>query len=255
MLHERRNLILQELDEVGYVKVNELSKKLKCSEVTIRNDIKEMEEQGLLERTHGGATKVGIQFTKRYTGETIYRNVDKKMIIAKKAYELIEDNDTIIIDDASTSLYLTQFIKEGTSKHIVVMTNSLLVAMELADVKHVDLFLVGGQVAGTLAATMGELTINHMSEFFVDKAFIGVHGINFNVGITSIGTLQMQVKRAIIKSAKEVYVLADSSKFGGSYLSVICPLDKVTKVITDNEITEEYIHIANEQNIDLVIVQ
>ena len=78
-------------------------------------------------------------------------------------------------------------------------------------------------MTGHLAATMGDVAIQNMSKFHVDKAFIGVHSINFNVGLTSIATPQMEVKKAIMKAAEKVYVLADSSKFGVGYVSVICP--------------------------------
>ena len=254
MLQERTQIIMEELEKKGIVKVAELSAMLNCSDVTIRSDIKKLEDQGLLQRTHGGAVKVGIQMTKRFTGETIPKHADKKIAIAKQAYEFIEDNDTIIIDDASTSLYMTKFIKEDPSKHVVVVTNSLLAAMELKDVAHVDLFIVGGQIAGSLGASMGDMTIDNIANFYVDKAFIGVKGINFKVGITSIAYPQMQVKRAIMKASKQVYVLADSSKFGGAYLSVICPIDQVTKIITDSSIQEEYRKQAQKVNAPIVIV-
>lgn len=255
MLQERMKLILEELDRKGIVKVVQLSKELNCSEVTIRSDIKKLEEQGLLQRTHGGAMKIGPEFNNRYSNDKVYINMEKKAAIARTAYEYIEDHDTIIIDDASTCLYLTKYIKEDPSKRIVVVTNSLLVAGELSSEPHVNLFLVGGQVASASCATLGDIAISNLNEFYVDKAFIGAHGINFNVGITSIGSLQMQTKRAIIKSSKEVYVLADSSKFGGSYLSLICPLSKIHMIITDNDVSKEdldqasqadtMIHIAN----------
>lgn len=255
MIQERTNFILEEIEKRGFVKVSELSELLECSEVTIRNDIKSLEQKGLLQRIHGGAVRSGLQFKEKHTEESLYKNVDRKDVIAKRAYEFIEDNDTIIIDDSSTSLYLTNYIKEDPAKHLVVVTNSLLVATELYECKHVNLFMVGGQIGGALPAAMGEMTVNNLSEFYIDKAFIGVKGVNFKVGITSIAFPQMQVKRAIIKVSKNVYVLADSSKFGGAYLSVICPFDKITSLITDSTISDEYIKIAAEKNISLIIAE
>lgn len=255
MIQERTNLILEEIDKRGFVKVSELSELLQCSEVTIRNDIKALEQKGLLQRIHGGAVRSGLQFQQKHPGESIYRNVDRKTLIAKRAYEFIEDNDTIIIDDSSTTLYLTSLIKDDPSKHLTVVTNSLTVATELADIPHVNLFMVGGQIGGALPAAMGEMTVNNLSEFYIDKAFIGVRGVNFKVGITSIAFPQMQVKRAIIKVSKKVYVMADSSKFGGAYLSVICPFEKITSIITDSSLSEEYRKMAAEKNVSLVIAE
>ena len=170
-MEERRNEILTELDSKGRVKVTDLSKEFGCSEVTIRNDIKAMDIEGLLKRTHGGAVKVETETERKYSAETIYRNVTQK-------------------------------------KRIAVVTNSLIAGNELAGVGHVEL---------------------------------------------SIATPQMEVKKAIMKAAEKVYVLADSSKFGGGYLSVICPTNEVDKIITDDGVSKEDIQKAKELDIPLVI--
>ena len=170
-MEERRNEILKELDRKGRVKVTDLSKEFGCSEVTIRNDIKAMDIEGLLKRTHGGAVKVETETERKYSAETIYRNVTQK-------------------------------------KRIAVVTNSLIAGNELAGVGHVEL---------------------------------------------SIATPQKEVKKAIMKAAEKVYVLADSSKFGGGYLSVICPTNEVDKIITDDGVSKEDIQKAKELDIPLVI--
>ena len=207
-MEERRNEILKELDRKGRVKVTDLSKEFGCSEVTIRNDIKAMDIEGLLKRTHGGAVKVETETERKYSAETIYRNVTQKKQIAEAAYEFLDDRDTIIIDDASTSFYLAQEIKNHPEKRIAVVTNSLIAGNELAGVGHVEL---------------------------------------------SIATPQMEVKKAIMKAAEKVYVLADSSKFGGGYLSVICPTNEVDKIITDDGVSKEDIQKVKELDIPLVI--
>ena len=170
-MEERRNEILKELDRKGRVKVTDLSKEFGCSEVTIRHDIKAMDIEGLLKRTHGGAVKVETETERKYSAETIYRNVTQK-------------------------------------KRIAVVTNSLIAGNELAGVGHVEL---------------------------------------------SIATPQMEVKKAIMKAAEKVYVLADSSKFGGGYLSVICPTNEVDKIITDDGVSKEDIQKAKELDVPLVI--
>ena len=207
-MEERRNEILKELDRKGRVKVTDLSKEFGCSEVTIRNDIKAMDIEGLLKRTHGGAVKVETETERKYSAETIYRNVTQKKQIAEAAYEFLDDRDTIIIDDASTSFYLAQEIKNHPEKRIAVVTNSLIAGNELAGVGHVEL---------------------------------------------SIATPQMEVKKAIMKAAEKVYVLADSSKFGGGYLSVICPTNEVDKIITDDGVSKEDIQKAKELDIPLAL--
>jgi len=255
MVEERKQAILQELEEKGKVRVAELSEKFHCSEVTIRKDIQQMDEEGLLLRTHGGALPVQKEDDRKYPAESLYRFTSRKKLIAACAYEFIEDRDTIILDDASTSFYLAVHIKNHPKKRIAVVTNSLLAGNELAGVPHVELYMVGGYVGGHLAATMGNAAVQSISQLHVDKAFIGVHGVNFNVGFTSIGNPQMEVKQAILKAAERTYVLADSSKFGGGYLSVICPIKKVDKIITDDAISSEIVKRAEKEKVSLVIAR
>ncbi len=253
-MEERRRAIMRELNDKGIVRVTDLSEKLKCSKVTLRKDIQAMDEMGLLIRTHGGAVAIEKEETEhKYAAENIYRYTERKKKIAAYAYDLIEDMDTIIIDDASSSFYLAMHIKEHPEKRVAVVTNSLPAGNELSGLSHVELYMIGGHVEGRLPATMGDAAIENMKHFHVDKSFIGVHGINFEVGLTSLATPQMRVKKAILEASEKTYVLADSSKFGGGYLSVICPINKVSRIITDDDISKENIHKAQKLGISMII--
>ena len=99
----------------------------------------------------------------------------------------------MITSRTGTRSSLAVHIKNHPEKRVAVVTNSLLVGNELSGAKHVELYMVGGHVGGHLAATMGDAALENMQNFHVDKAFIGVHGINFEAGLTSIATPQMQV--------------------------------------------------------------
>lgn len=253
-MNERFEYILKQLDEKDNVRVSKLSEQLNCSEVTIRSDIQKLHEKKLLMRTHGGAKRIESKLTIQLETGNIYKNKDNKIKIAKKATEYINDGDTIILDDSSINYYLAKEIRKDDTKHIVVITNSLPVACVLTNKEHISLFLTAGQVGGKLAATIGELTCNSLENFYADKAFISAHGINFDVGITSIGSPQLQVKKSILKVSKKIYALVDSSKFNGGYIMVVCPLNRIEKIITDDEIEDKYKSIAEEKNIDIDIV-
>lgn len=252
-MEERRKRILQELDERESVRVNELSAALGCSEVTIRNDIKCMEQEGLLIRIHGGAMKTEDSPERKYSSENIKRNAASKKEIAACAYSFINDRDTIILDDSSSAFFLALHIRQHTEKRVVAVTNSIVSAYELSGLNHVELYMVGGPVGGQMVATSGEGAVADFSGFLADKAFMGAYGVNFDVGITSVATPQLQIKQAIVKATKQVYVLADSSKFGGGYLSVVCPLEKIYKIITDKQVDEAYVMRAQRENIPLVL--
>ncbi len=260
-MRERQQKILDILNQEERISVEALSERFGCSKVTIRNDIRALAEQGLLERTHGGAMRKGSSdavpaadgdtFLLPGTMGNLGRKQDEKRRIAAKAYEYIEENDTIILDDSSACYYLAVHISNHPEKQVAVLTNSLASSVVLSGLSHVYLYLIGGQVGGSLPATMGEQTIDGFHNVHVDKAFISVHSINFKVGLTSIGTPQMQIKRAIFQTTDKVYVLADSSKFGAGYLEVVCPLKEVHRVITDDGLKQRYVESAEKENIPL----
>ena len=119
-------------------------------------------------------------------------------------------------------------------KRLAVVTNSILAVSELSGLPHIDLYVVGGSVGGNLPASLGTKANEDISRFKVDKAFIGVHSVSFEAGITAITDAQMQMKQAILKTTQKVIVLADSSRFGGGYFSVICPISSVFRIVTDS---------------------
>lgn len=251
-IEERRALILNLLDTEGKVSVNDLSERTGCSKVTIRSDIRELEKEDKLVRTHGGAIRREEKFL-HYHAKSLYKRVEEKKQIAACAYQFIHDQDTIIIDDASTSFYLALMIKAHPEKHLAIVTNSIIAANELSECSHVELYMVGGIVGGYVTATLGESAAESIGKFKVDEAFIGVHGINFDCGLTSIGTPQKQIKQAILNTTENVYVLADSSKFNNGFLSVICPFNRISKIITDRGVSKENIRKAEHANIPLVL--
>ena len=248
---ERLEKIIETLQRDGIVKVSEISRLLGCSEVTIRTDIRKLDEQGVLKKTYGGAVPKEDGLTVSFVPGEFFLNSAAKQRIAQKAYDCIEHRDSIIIDDSTTGCYLARYIKEHSDKHLIVVTNSLSATAELSLAKHVDLFVIGGQAIGTPPSTLDSFAISALQSFNVDKAFVGVNGINLEVGLTSIGTPQMETKRAIIRSARKTYVIADSTKFGSSNLFTVCPIGQVHKIITDTGVSKDIMHLAKKLQVDI----
>lgn len=253
-LSERLEIIIDEVQTNGCVNVTEISQRLGCSEVTVRSDIRKLDAQGVLKKTYGGAVKIEKGLSVEFVPGECFLNSDKKYRIAKKAYEYIANRESIMIDDSTTGYYLAKYIKEHEEKHIVVVTNSLLSGSLLSAARHIDLFVVGGHIKGNPPASLDNITVAGMQQFHVDKAFVGVNGINLKVGLTSMGTPQMDVKREIIKMSNQTYVIADSSKFGSSNLFTVCSMKEIYKVITDTEVTKETVQLAKKVNVNMDIV-
>lgn len=251
---ERLEIIIEEVQEKGQVKVADLSGRLGCSEVTIRNDIRRLDQQGVLKKTYGGAVRKEEGLSVQFNPGEFYLNSREKHRIAVRAYEYIGNKESIIIDDSTTGCYLAKHIKEHEEKQMTVVTNSLYCAAELSSARHVELFLVGGYVMANPPSALDNITAGGVKQFHVDKAFVGVNGINLNIGLTSMGAPQMEVKREMIRAADETYVIADSSKFGSGNLFTVCTMDDVSRIITDDGVSKEKVALARKLNIEMDLV-
>ncbi|WP_032092552.1 DeoR/GlpR family DNA-binding transcription regulator [Necropsobacter rosorum] len=250
---EKEQKILDLLEEQGHVDNTELSHYLQCSTVTIRTMMRSLEKQGLLIRTHGGARSLDNHLTLTVPAGNIFKDSESKMKIAERAYQYISDRDTIIIDESSNSYYLAQVIKKYANKYLIVITNSLAVAAELSECDSVDVISIGGMLTKNPPAFVGDFAINTLKNFKAVKAFIGVHGIDPEIGITSIGNEQMMIKKLIFEITQQVYVLACSNKFRTGYLLVSAKLEQIHKIITDTDINQDhYKQICQKVNLDLV---
>ena len=252
MDRERERKILEKLDHDGYVKVSELSRFLGCTEVTLRRDLKNLDERGLLRRIHGGAVRIGSNFVHNNVKEALYQRLHEKMEIARTAYGCVQDGETIIIDDASTCMHMASAISAEPEKKVKVITNSILLAEKLLDYTHVELVMIGGTVAGNLAATEGETAYAQLGKLRADKAFIGVNGIDLDSGITLTGYPQQKVKQKMMEISQESYILADSSKFGKTYMSLLCPPEAPAAIVTDRKVDPEVLKYAREKNIQVL---
>lgn len=251
---DRLDYIIKQVEENGVVRVAALSEELDCSEVTIRNDIRKLDQQGFLRKVHGGAELRRDGLTISFEQGEYFWHKDEKSRIAARAYEYVNSRDSIIIDDSTTGYYLAKLIRRNPDKHVIVVTNSILVAAELSAAKHVELFIVSGHVIGAPPSAMDNFTIDAFHQFNVTKAFIGANGIHLEKGLASLSASRRDVKRAIADAANELYVLADHTKFDGSSLFSVCPMSAVTRVITDKGVRPEIVVQARTLNVRLDVV-
>ena len=252
---DRKSYIIEKLDQNAEVKVKDLAKELNCSEPTIRADLRKMEQEGILMRVHGGARLAqSVNLLDNFLDfPGLQERIEEKRAIARKAYEFINERDTIFIDDSSTAYFLAECIRNMPYKNLVVITNSVASSLILSGLSYVNVIQIGGMIGGRLPASMGEETVNQVLKVHADKAFIGVYSLNFEKGITSIGDPQMQVKKAILQVSKKTYCLVDHTKFDGGYLSVVCPLSDIECIITDTGISQEDKEKAAKHQVKMII--
>ena len=222
--------------EKKYASIDEIMEKFQLSRSTVRRTLIAMEEKKLLKRVRGGAEAIEevdailpMDFQ-----EVFNANKEDKIIIAKKAASLIQDNDVIFIDSGSTCFYMIDYIK---AKEITVVTNGIMHIQKLM-AKGINTYILGGYAKPEKNLIMGEDMVNKISVMNFDKAFLGTMGIDARSGFTTMMLEDGEVKKAVIKSSDKCYILADKSKFNVRKFCTYGDFTEAT-IITNSEIKFE----------------
>ncbi len=249
---ERHQSILSKLQKEGNVQVLDLYKELNVSSVTIRKDLKLLEDKGLLFRTHGGASVNNPYTVDKPVNEKEKLQSSEKTKIGIAASQTIEANDSIIIASGTTVLALAKNIKPNES--LTVITSALNVALELLKHDKVEIIQMGGIVRKTSSSTTGSYAKNMLADFFCSKLFLGIDGIDIEYGLTTTSVAEAHLNRQMINASQKVIVLTDATKFGKRGFGRICGIEEVNQIITDKGIPDHYVNHLESMGIEVTIV-
>ena len=236
LAEERRAQILEFVNQHKSAKVDELSEKFNISDSTVRRDLKKLEERELVARTHGGVVAKKEKSFEPSFGEKENENEKAKNLIAKKAAELIENGDTIILDAGTTTTKLAKELNKF--ENLTIVTNAINIALELIDSSH-EIIIPGGNLKKRTLALVGPVTESYLEGLHADKAFLGANGIDFEAGITTPDLVEANVKSKMADKAKNVIVLADNTKFDEVTLVKVLEIDQVNTIVTDFNLKRE----------------
>ncbi|MEG0453574.1 MAG: DeoR/GlpR family DNA-binding transcription regulator [Coprobacillus sp.] len=242
-MNERHTKILELLTEKDKVEVTKLSELFNVSQVTIRKDLDQLENKGLIVREHGFAT---LNSTDDINNRLAY-HYDMKQKIARLACESIKDGETIMIESGSCCALLALEIAH-TKKDITLITNSAFIADFIRKVSQMRIILLGGEYQHESQVVVGPITRKCIESFFVDKFFIGTDGFSENSGFTGNDYMRSETVRDMAKQAKQVIVVTDSSKFHQVGVVNLLPIQDIGCVVTDGDIPqdcEEYLISKN----------
>ena len=249
MNRDRRNQIVEMLNQQQTVKNTDLMERFNISIETVRRDLAFLEEQGILERIYGGAVKKTYRSTEPIYSSRVKENEQEKRAIARAAVQLIEPKDTIFLDLGTTVLFLAKEIPP--EQKLTVFTNALRTAITLSDNPGCQVILPGGTLRTTELSVSGSLAEENMRRFNVDKAFIGGAGVTED-GITDFHIGEADLRRQIIENARQVIVLADYSKFGIRAVSNVCSLQDVNVLVTDDKTPEQMLSVLEDHDIRII---
>lgn len=251
LIDERRQLILNRVRTDGRVLVGELSEELQISQITIRKDLDYLQSKGLIQRSHGGALRIEPSAMVDPTlQEKVKQHSEEKQRIAVRALEMIEEGQCIILDSGTTTTAIAHGLKKFSE--LTIVTNAVNIAVDLAGTNF-EVILVGGTLRRNSFSLVGPLAEENLQEIHADILFLGVDGFDAEVGVTTPNFLESRVNRAMVKAARKVVAVCDSSKFQRRSLSRIAPPEAVHCVVTDRNLPPEMAEELRNQGIEVIL--
>ncbi len=253
MLAELRRLRIAEYvrqHESGIVTIAELSQLVAVSDMTIRRDLELLEHQSILRRVHGGAVALQQANGEKSFKYRTTRADPQKQIIGWLAAQLVGDGDRIILDAGTTTLQVAYNL--ACKERLTVITNNLPVANELAQCADIVVILLGGIVKHNESCTVGNMVRQSLSLLSADKYFLSATNFSIRMGAMETDMVETEVKQAMLRSANETILVADSSKFDISALIQVAPLKQITRIVSDDGLPAEAIRLIEAEGVEVI---
>ncbi|NNC23089.1 DeoR family transcriptional regulator [Salinisphaera sp. USBA-960] len=243
---ERRDAVIQHLASQGRAKVDALASHFHVSTVTMRNDLKLLEEAGFVARLHGAVilsqhTAAEIAFTERR-----HKNADNKQSIGAAAAAMVDNGDALILDAGTTTLEIARQLTDR--ENLLVMTNGLDIATMLAPAPGVEILMLGGQIRKAALSSSGAQAEMSLSKHRFDKLFLGVDALDLKRGLTTPHESEARLNRSMIEVADTVITVADSHKFGLKTVHLVSTLDQLDQLVTDADIPQATVDTLGQQH-------
>jgi DeoR family transcriptional regulator of aga operon len=252
LIEERRQHVLSLLQRDGRVLVGDLSDQLGISRITIRKDLEHLQAKGLIQRTHGGA--LALQSGSLFDPSLVEKeklHQKEKQLIADAAVKLVSEGQCVVLDSGTTTTTIARTLRQFS--HLTVITNAVNIAAELSNTDF-EVILTGGTLRKNSFSLVGPPAEDHLGEMHGDILFLGVDGFDPKIGVTTPNVLESRVNRAMVRAAKTVVAVCDSTKFGHSSLALIVPTDQINIVITDNKLLPEHAQALEKAGVTVILV-
>lgn len=234
---ERRHEIEDLTRRNGRVEVSTLAERFDVTAETIRRDLTDLEQRGILRRVHGGAIAAGRLRSEPAVTERAEVMIEEKERIAKAALEHVPQGGTILLDAGTTTGALAALLP--TDRTLTVVTNALPIAMTLSTRRNIELLFVGGRVRGVTLACVDDWAVRTLDRLRVDVTFSATNGLTVDAGLTTPDVAEAATKRAMIRAGQRVVLLADHTKVGQEHFSRFGEFAEVDLLITDAGLADD----------------
>ncbi|MBR6681002.1 MAG: DeoR/GlpR transcriptional regulator [Clostridia bacterium] len=248
---QRKQKILDLLKENDSVRVTNLSRMFGVSEVTVRTYLEDMEKKGLLSRVHGGAVSSYKPYYSMNLNQRLETNQTAKVAIAERVAELIQPNDTVMLNSGTTTLLV--FRKFPANYSLNIVTNSISIALEASGNPNYNVILVGGSVNTKYQFTYGNDAICQIKKYHADKLVLSVDGISAEHGFTTYYDKEATVDVAMMEQSECRIIAADHSKFGHSAFAKIKDLQAVDYIVTNAQLSSNLAEKLNENGVTVLL--
>lgn len=242
--------VIDLVKEKRIVSISDLSLELKVSETTIRRDIAEIEQEGLLKRTYGGVILDSSANAEPPFSERSGDQIEQKERIGKRAAALVNNGDHIILDSGTTIPFIARNLLQH--KNLTVITPDMNVAIELREAKDIEVIVTGGTLYRSGYVLNGLPTLDFLNTVHVQKVFLGAQAIHAKHGVTQTEVDLVQAKRAMVKCGQQIIVCADSTKIGKTTLHTVVPIEGIHTFITSREVHEAQLKPFIEQGVVVI---
>ena len=249
---ERRQQLVELIEQRNTVTVAELSEHFGVSAATIRRDLTLLSRRGMIERAHGGAARRVRSATEMPEPPLMNRaalQADEKRRIGRAAAEHVHDGETIILSGGTTTVEMAEHL--ATRKNLTVITNALNIVLALAPYPWITVIVLGGVLRHSELTVLGSLGEDAMENLRGDKLFMGTSAIHPEYGLSAENFAEARSDQTLMGSAREVIILADHTKFGRVATVRVAPLKRIRRIITGRELPAEDIELLREQEINV----
>jgi DeoR/GlpR family transcriptional regulator of sugar metabolism len=253
LVEERRRKILEMVTESSRITVTDIVRRFGVSAVTARTDLDALSSTGKVVRSHGGAL-CPQEPTKDYPVSfkaTLHQA--EKSRIGQAAARLVGPNETIILDNGTTTLEVARHLKTMKLQGLTVITNALNIASELSDCPDLMLIMVGGLLRQISSSFVGPQAEAMLSELHADRLFLAVDGFNLDIGPSTPDVLEAHLNECMMAASKETTIVADFSKLGRRSVSRIGSIESVHRLITDSHADPAFLDAVREKGIEVVV--
>ncbi|GAP20548.1 DeoR/GlpR family DNA-binding transcription regulator [Leptolinea tardivitalis] len=245
---ERQQIIMEKLRHEGKIVAVDLSAAINVSEDTIRRDLRDLADAGLIQRVHGGAllrSPAGASYKERQ-----FMSSDAKMDIARAAVSLVQNRQVIILDGGTTTLEIARRLPIGL--HATVVTNSPPIAVVLADYPDIQTVMVGGHILSPSLVTIGAATVEAFSNIHADLCMLGVCSLHPEMGVSTPDYEESLVKRIMVTNSAEVAALVTVDKLGTGAPYTVAPISDLTYIITEADTSDDMLQPYSAKGITIM---